>query len=339
MHRFARIAARVARSRRARGLTATSMASLMPYVASAAAVGLAIVLFRRRRAETEPNACPACCPDGALPFLPGCDYESTGSHDVALGQGMVAYITAAGSSGSWKGKPVLILISDIFGHRSGRHSQIADFWADSTGGIAVAPDFFGGEPLATPAYGFAGLSLIKSMLWALISGKFKPWTRRVASAVEPNLTILCDFLKAKGVTRFALVGFCWGAYPVLKASASPLHAALDASPRLAAAVHFHPSAAKICEIMGEDSVELARQAASLGVPQLVRSTSMEPASWQPGGAVHMALKEKLVESDCDFGTIGAQHGFMVRATMNSAAERSAVREGLDALVSFCAPRL
>lgn len=312
----------------------------LPVIASAAAVGLAWVVLRRRK-TTVPTMCSVCCPEGSLPFLPRCDYESEGVHDVDLGQGMTGYVAGVDpmTSPSWEGRPVLVLMSDIFGHRSGRHSQIADFWAKSTGGIAVAPDFFGGEPVATPASEFAGVSLVASFLWALISGRFKPWSRRMAAAVDPNLSILCDFLRTKRVARYAAVGFCWGAYPVLKAAANPLRAGGDACPRLAAAAHFHPSAHGIAQLMGEDAIEMARQAAALGVPQLVRVTSMEPASWQPGGAAHSVLRDKLGDKDCDFGAIAGTHGFMVRSTMESTADRAAVRAGVDALVSFCVERL
>lgn len=51
------------------------------------------------------------------------------------------------------------------------------------------------------------------------------------------------------------------------------------------------------------------------------------------------LRDKLGDKDCDFGAIAGTHGFMVRSTMESTADRAAVRAGVDALVSFCVERL
>ena len=133
--------------------------------------------------------------------------------------------------------------------------------------------------------------------------------------------------------------FCWGAYPVLKAAVTPELARASSRPRLVAAASFHPSAHHFAEISGEDDVELIRQAAALSVPHLVRPTRMEPATWQPGGAVHTLLREKLGDTDCSFESADGTHGFMVRSTMKSPKEAEAVRKGIGELVAFCRSRL
>lgn len=133
--------------------------------------------------------------------------------------------------------------------------------------------------------------------------------------------------------------FCWGAYPVLKAAATPGFARAGSLPRLVAVASFHPSTHYFAEISGEDDIELARRAAALGVPQLVRATRMEPAKWQPDGAVHQILREQLGDTDCTFECADGTHGFMIRSTMKSAREAAAVRKGIGELISFCGGRL
>ena len=72
------------------------------------------------------------------------------------------------------------------------------------------------------------------------------------------------------------------------------------------------------------------------MPQLVRATRMEPAKWQPDGAVHQILREQLGDTDCTFECADGTHGFMIRSTMKSAREAAAVRKGIGELISFCA---
>merc|ERR1719335_1043927 len=73
-----------------------------------------------------------------------------------------------------------------------------------------------------------------------------------------------------------MVGFCYGAYVVMRTSAE------NELPGMAAGVSVHPSVASLApfaDVPEEDIVRGCR------CPQLVLSTASEPAAWRSGGAV------------------------------------------------------
>ena len=181
------------------------MEELLRYAGTAVAVvAIAYVLLRSARRGAD---VPVCCPAGALPFLAACEHVPTGTDGVDLGRGFRGYVTGVGdASSSWTGRPVLILMSDIFGYQSGRHFQIADFWAESTAGIAVLPDLFDGQPMVKVGGTGHGIAIVWPFLLALIQGKSKPWALRTGDAIQSNLEAIAAFLRAKGVAQFAMAG-------------------------------------------------------------------------------------------------------------------------------------
>eukprot|EP00966_Prymnesium_polylepis_P238574 5517284-Prymnesium_polylepis.1 len=109
---------------------------------AAAAIGVAYFLVRRRRAPAATSSArSACCPPGSLPPLaalsPG-EAPARGS-EQELG-GLTVYVTGRPST-----TRCVIVATDIWGFRAGRHRQVCDILADSLGCAVYMPDLFHGD--------------------------------------------------------------------------------------------------------------------------------------------------------------------------------------------------
>lgn len=151
-----------------------------------------------------------CCAAGAPVSV---DYTPVGSFEEV--GGVPAYITGSGSKG-------IIAIYDIFGFKYPQFQQVCDRLA-AAGYVVAAPDIFRGQP------------------WTLDKFPPKPednlmgWIQGYGweAVVKKDVYALVEGLKARGVTRFASLGCCWGASMAIQA--------LHNGETFSAAAMLHPS--------------------------------------------------------------------------------------------------
>ncbi|CAB9526347.1 Dienelactone hydrolase family protein [Seminavis robusta] len=286
-----------------------------------------------------------CCPPDALPALKF-DYKPKGEHFELPGvasrsSSCKLYVVGASpSDDTWKDRgPVLVMSSDIFGPFSGMHCKLADEFASRTGGIALLPDPFEGTGGLVPRYGEEedkpnrlGFNIFT---WNLVTGFL--WNAKSFIQRYPwdgNLQYLCKdqlipYLQSKGVEKFAMMGFCFGSWMILKACNDDAIAE-----HVTCGIHFHPAS----ELMeknhfGGDDVGLCRTCKG---PQLIHATKNESANWKPDGAAHKALEENENVQEVQF-TLARNtqsHGFMTRVDTNIEDNRSAIKEGVDCAMGF-----
>lgn len=261
-----------------------------------------------------------CCPPGAEPLLKMFDYVAKGEMIVMSGE--VECYVAWPAGGTTK---AVIVFQDIFGIHSGRHKQFCDMLAEKGYG-AVAPDFTGKDPMVegVPQFGFSLaciFSCLGGMCWGSIARKTQAlsWDNSMGHLV---MDCVVPWVKQKGATKLASVGFCWGSYGAMQCGKFPETFVCNAA--------FHPSTENFCKNSKEDDLALCR---ATKVPQLVVATSMESAKWKPGGAAQLACEEDGTKTEWLLEET-QKHGFMMRGDTSNAETMAAIKTGMDTLVAF-----
>lgn len=139
-----------------------------------------------------------CCAAGAPVSL---EYTPKGSvQDLA---GVPCFVSGDPSS-----TRAIIGIYDIFGF-SPQFMQVADKLA-AAGFLVVAPDVFRGKPWSMDKFP------------PKPEDNFMPWLQGFSweGVVSKDVTAVVAALKAKGVSSFASVGWCWGASMAVQAAAA-----------------------------------------------------------------------------------------------------------------------
>ncbi|CAE7218610.1 unnamed protein product, partial [Symbiodinium natans] len=274
------------------------------------------------------------------------DYKPKGEHFELPGVASrsasckLYVVGAASTDETWRDKgPVLVMWSDSFGPFSGMHRKLADEFSARTGGIALLPDPFEGSGGLIPQYGEEddkpnqlGCNIFT---WNLIIGFI--WNGRSFMKRYPwdgNLECLCKdqlipYLRSKGVEKFAMLGFCYGSWIIMKACNDDAIAE-----HVTCGIHFHP-ASELLEktAFGRDDVGLCRTCKR---PQLMHATKQESDNWKPDGAAHKALQENENVPEVQFSLARStmSHGFMTRVDTNVEDNRSAIKEGVDLAMAF-----
>lgn len=278
--------------------------------------------------QANPPKAP-CCPPDAEPFAEAPkDYTPQGRSltiTASDGSPMRLYLVGEGNAGSKAG---VIVAHDIFGGDSGRHKQLCDQLAAEGGYVVAMPDLFHGlydqgEADLWPPFWKAPFYL------AQVFGKLaplKPWSPR---GVGDDVRIAYAELATLGVERVGMVGFCYGAYIVMRASAE------GELPGMVAGVSVHPSVhslAPLGDVREEDVVRGCR------CPQLVLSTVSEPEAWQSGGAVENWLKALPSplggQSSLQDIPPPVRHGFATRGNMADPNVAREVRNVYDKTLDF-----
>ncbi|KAL7123914.1 hypothetical protein ABFS83_14G014000 [Erythranthe nasuta] len=126
-------------------------------------------------------------------------------------------------SGHSHSKTAIILITDVFGFAPSHSREIADKVA-AAGYYTVVPDFFRGDPY--------------------VQGKpFAPWVKKHApeKGIKDAIPII-KALKARGITKIGVAGFCWG---------GKVAADLSKRPYVEATVLLHPTYTTTQDIQGD----------------------------------------------------------------------------------------
>jgi dienelactone hydrolase len=285
-----------------------------------------------------------CCPPDALPALK-VDYKPKGEQfelpavPSCSCTCQLYLIGASESDATWKGKgPVLVMMCDVLGPFSGNHRKLADEFASQTGGIALLPDLFEGSGGLVPQYrdeddkpnqfGF------NSFTWNAMNGliwKLNPFVKRYPWSEKHQYLFkdqLIPFLQSKGIEKFALMGFCYGCWIIMKACNDDVIAE-----HVTCGIHYHPSAEAIESTFGGNDIDLCK---TVKRPQLIHATKNESSKWKPGGAAHKALEENENCPEVQFSLAPKtqSHGFMTRADTSVDQNREAVKEAVDMAVAF-----
>jgi len=251
-----------------------------------------------------------CCPPDAEPFAEAPkDYIPKGrtlTVTASDGTSMRLYLVGQENAGSKMG---IIVAHDIFGGESGRHKQICDQLAAQGGYVVAMPDLFHGlydegeADLWPPAW---KVPFYLPQVFGKLA-PLKPWSPR---GVGDDVRIARAELAKLGVERVGMVGFCYGAYIVMRASAEGELSGMMAG------VSVHPSVANLAPLGPVSAEDIVR---GCRCPQLVLSTVSEPAAWRSGGAVGgwlAALPPPLgKQSRLEDIPPQVRHGFATRGNM------------------------
>ncbi|CAE7697836.1 cmbl, partial [Symbiodinium pilosum] len=185
----------------------------------------------------------ACCPPGAEPLREMKDYKP--KHSMGTIKDLPCYV-ATPPVPTQKG---VVLFADMFGVHTGRHKQFCDMLAEK-GYLAICPDFLAGKPysMCAPTYGTNYCCMLE-FICLLTTGTFDRKTRRFAWDTYMKQKVLDEILpwmRSKGVSSFAAVGFCWGTYGAMKCAAYP---------EFKCCACFHPSNEGFCKATKEDDLE------------------------------------------------------------------------------------
>ncbi|KAI8146240.1 Alpha/Beta hydrolase protein [Fennellomyces sp. T-0311] len=95
-------------------------------------------------------------------------------------------------------KKAILVIYDIFGFHDNT-KQFCDILAKNCGYKVAMPDFFHGKPWTPEQMGD---------MQALLA-----WIAKVGTieVIQPQVTVVREWLQGQGVVQGGLVGFCWGA--------------------------------------------------------------------------------------------------------------------------------
>ncbi|XP_048832450.1 carboxymethylenebutenolidase homolog [Brienomyrus brachyistius] len=144
-----------------------------------------------------------------------CDIGDRMDYGASGVEVQIEHIEAYVSQPAVKSDKAVIVIQDIYGWRLPNTRYMADLLS-SHGYIAVCPDFFTGKEPWSPSHDFS---------------TFQKWLEdRKATDINKEVDVVLKYLaKECGVTRIAVVGFCWGGtathhlvlrYPQIKAGVS-----------------------------------------------------------------------------------------------------------------------
>mmetsp|Transcript_2740 Transcript_2740/g.6415 ORF Transcript_2740/g.6415 Transcript_2740/m.6415 type:complete len:272 (+) Transcript_2740:54-869(+) len=260
---------------------------------------------------------PPCCPEGALPLLQQVDYAAKGTW-MSIGN-LQCYVVQGASAP----RAALLVYSDIFGPRSGRHCQICDALAKDLDILVVMPDLFG-ENLAIRNDGFGiGLVTIGKFLCSMCTGRMKKWFNQHSwdnKVCSDTMDTLVPWMKSQGASKLATLGFCYGQIMGFHASATG---------QFRCGASFHPSLGKVQEL---DGLQMCR---SIKCKQFVMATKDEPTDWYPDNAAHHACNSSPAGDGHVWLLSQKNHGYMSRGDVTrDPSLKEALEQGYEALKNF-----
>jgi len=202
---------------------------------------------------------------------------------------------------------VSLFFSDIFGLESGRTKQIADELG-LAGFVAVLPDVFGKDAW-TPTSDWS---------------KFGEWAKKADwDVIQGIINKLLAYLEGLGVKSFGILGFCWGSWPVVKASGSG---------KFSAGVSLHPSHPRILPMFGEDEKTVIGK---IQCPQLFLPAGNDGDTVKSKGLSDQVLSTKDFGKDCVFQEFpDMNHGWSNRGDVSDPKVARDVRGAMDLVTAF-----
>jgi dienelactone hydrolase len=226
--------------------------------------------------------------------------------EVVTFNGVPCYLKGAGAN-------CIVVGHDIMGIDSGLTQAICDELARDLECMVVIPTFWpsgapGGPEAARPVerlfdpvgesvwtFPWCVLLLLYNLPAFLRDMRGTGW-----AVVRPKLMdSVLPALRERGAARFGLLGFCWGGWAVMHASAEP---------DFRCAVSCHP-AIQQAAMVDEKEQDIF---AAIVCPQLLLVSHKDAPSVQPGGAAVQTLSAKPFGADCDVCVFTQPHGWMNR---------------------------
>lgn len=270
----------------------------------------------------------ACCPAGSHGPAPASNYRPQGCVEDL--DGVPCYVVGDGQG-------AILVGHDAFGVDSGRTKQICDELASSLGVLVVVPAFFtaGAAAGLCAEYSEAISPTVPRPAWWRLLGNYMGCAWNMPAflrdlrahrweAVGPQVQDkVLPAMRRRGVAKVALLGFCWGGWLVLHASASN---------DFCCGATAHPSQAEVCSLLGEDIHGLCEQ---VQCPQMILSASNDHAKTKEGGIAHNAYSAKSFGQDCVFETfLDMKHGWVNRACLDDENVARDFQNALEMLKAF-----
>jgi len=247
-----------------------------------------------------------CCPPTSEPAL-ATSYTPQGQWITVDGLGI--YVTGSVS------KKAIICFHDALGPLSGRTIEICDQFA-AKGSLVVMPVFFHGLSPDVDI-NFWTMFFFLPKLGRTVS-KF-PWSK-----VEKDLNLVVyPYLEKRGVTRIGCIGYCWGNWAVLHASASD---------KISVGVSFHPSVMRVADRFGEKASDIFSNVKS---PQATLTAMDDPDALKKGGELDQILSTKSFGRDCVFEHFPQMHhGWVNRGRLDDPIVLRDVKKALEIASKF-----
>jgi len=252
-----------------------------------------------------------CCPKGSEPAL-AATYVAKGT-ESKLGD-LSIYTIGTGNT-------AIIVNNDIYGFNGGRIRLICDQLAND-GYFVILPDYFRGDSYPADA------EIEPNRLGEFL--KKHSWAQ-VKSDLEDKVY---PYLKGeKSIEKFAMIGFCWGAWV-------NLHASVNEEVVCAANVHpafnlenFHGKPDNDVSYFFENKeAELTKL---VKCPQLIYSASNDLPSIKGDGEIIKILKEKPFGDNCVFRDFpDVVHGFATRGDLEKPEVARDVKIVMEGVADF-----
>jgi len=240
----------------------------------------------------------SCCPDGSIPAL----VEDTSRALSGTVSDKMYYVAPPAETTAG-----VLVIYDVFGFAGGRIKSVCD--AIALAGFHVAmPDVYDGTDIAKEG----GLGDEKAMAWLKT---VTAWDAQ-SKLLEPAL----ELLKSKGVTKVGAIGFCWGAYGVVK---------LSGESKILAGVSCHPSL-RIGNMFFEESEETQLETAKC--PLAFFPAGNDPEHYKDGTLAKVVEKTGNEYFVTDFPDMA--HGWVPRGDTKDPNVARDVQKCLDLSTTF-----
>lgn len=186
------------------------------------------------------------------------------------------------------GPRTLFIFSDIFGATSGRHRNVADYFA------SLHYDVYLPQILINPYSGDLGPAImenIKGQDQAIMTAKFKK---------------ILAFLEGRGIKQFFSIGFCWGVWQAFRMAATHDSFIAIAGP--------HPSLG-VEKMFGGDDVKLSD---GIRCPAFFLPAKNDPPNVKPHGEIVELLAKKFgAEKTGSVPFEDMVHGWVVRGDITN----------------------
>jgi dienelactone hydrolase len=130
-------------------------------------------------------------------------------------------------------------------------------------------------------------------------------------------------MNEKGVVKYSLLSFCWGA----SVSFNACNYAVDVD-KISCSVNCHPSLHSCCP---DNHLELV---GGVRCPQLIAASKMEPDAYKPGGEVESLLSANNMAAGSEHYLYDQSHGFVGRGDLGNEATAAAVADVFDKAITF-----
>lgn len=259
-----------------------------------------------------------CCPPGSLGEA-AAQNEGRRGVEKATEKGLDYYEVGEGSD-------VIVLMTDVFGWKSGRHRIICDDLAEA-GFHVFMPDYFHGSPAAyVPEGPFKILTYLPEMARVAMQAPLMVYKirSRFSAAKVVDRDILGDMLptirqQLGEDIKLACFGFCFGGWVIGKACASG---------EFACGVSCHPSFQP--EVLFGGSEESVARRVKKDCPILLMPAGNDSAKLKPGGKCMQILGEN--SESVPFPSM--IHGWVTRGDRSKPKVKAAQDEALERVKTF-----